>query len=116
MNANEFVKKFGWDRAKEIINGAGDHHRYFIADSISVTYSKYSDCFDSIDALKRLVESHEMVERFGGLDKAKKSLETAYKRFTTKISYSVETDDKTYLTGVFIEDLEQAITDVESCL
>ena len=110
MKANEFVKKFGWNDARVcILNCACPEDRWFMRHGDLVSDQDFDD-------LKRLVESHEMVEKFGGLDKAKKSLEKAYKRFTTKISYSVEIDDKTYLTGVFIEDLEQAIADVESCI
>ena len=98
MKANEFFKAMGINAVRQFLEN----------DNIRTK--------EMSDELKRLVESHELVEKFGGLDKAKKSLEKAYKRFTTKISYSVEIDDKTYLTGVFIEDLEQAIADVESCM
>jgi hypothetical protein len=60
MQANEFVKKFGWDKAKELLakaNGCASiksmgHH--FL----------YSD-------LERLVESYELVQSHGGLSAAK---------------------------------------------
>lgn len=99
MKANEFVKKFGWDRAKEIVNGAGDHHRYFIADGISATYSRYDDCFYSIEDLKRLVESYELINSLGGIEQAK--------------SYAIDAN----ACGAFNDEnkIKQAILDVESC-
>ena len=111
MKANEFVKKFGWDRAKEIVNGAGEHHRYFIADGISVTYSKYGDCFDSVDDLKRLVESWELVESLGGVVKAESNLSSV--RYNLNIGLFHGWDK---LNMQFhAQKLLKAIADVESC-
>ena len=94
MKANEFIQKFGWFRAKQILKYSDDSHRYFIADGISTTYSKYGDGFYSLADLKRLVESHELVENWGGLDDAKFALQLVR----------------------YPERLKQAIADVESCM
>ena len=68
VKANEFVKKFGIEKAKQAV-GFGNKYaengvlrlETFDGDEIDVV----------IDDLKRLVESHELVEECGGLDKAK---------------------------------------------
>ena len=86
MRANEFVKKYGWDEAiKQIKNPTGTH-------GASFDYSFMGD-------LKRLVESHELVDSLGGLDKAKKRC------YPTK-----------HLTMDSFYKLKQAIADMESCL
>ena len=100
MKANEFVKKFGWLRAKQILKYSDDSHRYFIADGISTTYSKYGDGFYSLADLKRLVESHELIR------KDFESVEMAEYEYTVSASYN-----ESYWVRV-----KQAIADVESCL
>jgi hypothetical protein len=101
MKANEFVKKFGWLRAKQILNYADKDHISFLADGISTTYSHYDKNMISLDDLKRLVESYELVESYGGYDLAKEVKNITPLR---KKSYDL------------IEKLKQAIADVESCL
>ena len=97
MKANEFVKKFGWLRAKQILKYSDDSHRYFIADGISTTYSKYGDGFYSLADLKRLVESHGLVKEYGSIVRAKMYAES------------------TYTAPEVVDRLKQAIADVESC-
>ena len=77
MKANEYIKKYGVDCAKEILA----HNQ----DLMNIGFF--------ID-LKRLVESHELVENWGGLDDAKFALQLVR----------------------YPERLKQAIADVESCL
>ena len=77
MKANEFVKKFGWEYAKHILN----------EDSVILVDLDYTH-------LKHLIESHELVENWGGLDDAKFALQL------------VRYPDR----------LKQAIADVESCM
>lgn len=57
MQANEFVKKLGWDDAIALVN----------ASNICGIDKSIVD----IEELKRLVESHELVEKLGGLENAK---------------------------------------------
>ena len=57
MLANEFVKEFGWGKAKECIEFGKNYTDHEIV-------CRYDD-------LKRLVESWELVQEFGGLEGAK---------------------------------------------
>ena len=82
MKANEFIKKFGIFGAKEYLAGAT-----FFDDHLFV--------FTDIDELKRIVESHKLVDNLGGLEEAKNYLS---------------------LSNVRIGGLKQSIKDVESCL
>ncbi len=95
MNAVEFVKKHGWEKAVEVIKNRPPMNsaRYRPSDN------KYSSTLSSGKAvctvqLKRLVDSWELVEFCGGLDLAKKL-------------------DKDLLVENF-EDIQKAIADVES--
>lgn len=85
MKANEFFKKHGWNDTKVMIEspfGLGEYEYLW-------------------DDLKRLVESHELVEKLGGLESAKKELQ----RQSILRWISPET-----------ERLRVAIADVESCM
>ena len=61
MKANEFVKEFGWEYAKHILN----------EDSVILVDLDYK-------RLKRLVESHELVKEHGSLERTKIYAESAY--------------------------------------
>ena len=64
MKASEFVKKFGWERSKKAIEmSAGDFSRAFDIDKGFIIVRR--------GELKRLVDSHELVEKLGGLSGAK---------------------------------------------
>ena len=60
MKANEFVKRFGLERAKQFVNA--DHTAHALV--FATTGVSFID-------LKRLVESWELVEKLGGLENAK---------------------------------------------
>lgn len=83
MKANEFVKKYGWDEAKRVLVDCENQHR-----GLAV-----GGCIVNIASLKRLVESHELVEKLGGLVLAKLYVPDHYKS----------------------DRLKQALADVESC-
>ena len=92
MKANQFVKKFGWDIAKYLA----------YRDKTSVGYlfvERHDVCQDD---LKRLVESYDLVESYGGIKKAKSdtSLPTCF-------------GDNDFFREVT---LKKAIADVEGCL
>lgn len=102
MKATEFVKKFGWDEAKGLI---AKHEKCYMPDVFDmwsdelqdfVLCTKYAS-FDMSD-LKRLVESYELVQSYGGLSKSRKWIE----RTVFKLSDSMIA-------------LKQAIADVEAC-
>lgn len=100
MQANEFVKEHGWDKAKELLakaNGCASiksmgHH--FL----------YSD-------LERLVESWELVESLGGLVKAKTNLSSVEYNLSKSVWFGEDKLEKEN----FASRLRQAIADVESC-
>lgn len=78
MKATEFVKKFGWDSlliAKTLPKL--DRYKYviFYADEIDFSnefLEKHKDYMFESQEIKRLVESHELVEKAGGLMGARK--------------------------------------------
>ena len=96
MRANEFVKKFGWDRAKR---------------EVALIGTIAAMCCDGgfNDDLKRLVESWELVEKLGGLNKSKKVAKKSYDSCSSIIS-----DRTTGFECKWVE-LNKAIKDVESC-
>ena len=127
--AVEFVKKHGWEKSKSILINAHHKATHFYCgwmelvdyfykhknlgwckvDSRTVGWDSDRCCYDVhppvssmfvIDALKRLVESHELVEYIGGIDKAK---EQAYVLTMEVVGFNPTK-------------IEKAIADVESCL
>lgn len=83
--AIEFIKKHGFEYATDVVNENKGKLKIFSTFEMD---------------LKRLVESHELVERLGGLDLAK--AERAFRKIRNILqSYDSE--------------LAQAIADVESC-
>lgn len=91
MKANEFVKKFGWEKSKMAVKKLLP-----MEDGMPV--------FDyNSEDLKRLVESYELVEEEGGIDKVKDTFIFAYKHGAEELTEH----------GKIIK---QAIADVESCL
>jgi len=101
MKANEFVKKHGIPLAEMIINDSPSWAKsYFLGveEYEGSDFSQsYEDCI-SLNCLKRLVESHELVESYGGLSKARNHVE----RTVFKLSCQIIA-------------LKKAIADVESC-
>ena len=108
MNAHEFVKQYGMDRAKNIVNNIPSKYMacYHSLVCYDIKSKKYSDRFkpreDLVNMawLKRIVESHELVEQYGGLGGAKKKLNglCIFRWITPEITA-----------------LERAITDFEAC-
>ena len=94
MKANEFVKKFGWEKAKKIVGGFN-----YNSSNKFITSLKDNSAIH-IDDLKRLVESHELVEKVGGLENAK--------TFDEDSVYCIA-----HLTD--LDSLKKSIADVESC-
>ncbi|MEQ1419479.1 hypothetical protein [Acinetobacter indicus] len=100
MKANEFVKKFGWDRAKREVALIG-------------TIAMMCGDNDFNNDLKRLVESHELVA-IHGFEKSKEIVANAPSddHFYSWTLGSSGVRDKT----VNIGELRKAIADVESCM
>ena len=92
MKANEFFKAMGINAVRQFLEN----------DNIRTK--------EMHDDLKRLVESHELVKSRGGLDAAKHELILLQKHLKNTFGYV------TIITSEKIENLKQAIADVESCM
>lgn len=92
MKANEFVKKFGLDLARRDV--AALESGFIKKEDFSEHYG-----FEILDELKRIVESHELIE------KDFKSVEMAEYEYMVSGDYS----------DIYWVRVKQAITDVESC-
>ncbi|AWV87075.1 hypothetical protein [Acinetobacter radioresistens] len=88
MKATEFVKKFGWERAKREVALIG-------------TIAVITGDRNWLSDLKRLVESHELVKYLGGYERTRARLKMARKNGTT--------------FGADHLRWEKAIADVEAC-
>lgn len=72
---NEFIKRFGWLRAKQILKYAESSHTHFIADGFSCTYTNMPiNGYFSITALADFVNARMVVDSYGGLMFAKEHL------------------------------------------
>ena len=102
MKANKFVKKFGWEEANSFVNWYGGKTSFKFLKVKEQTISVHSgdQPYDfHIDALKRLVESHEIIQKdFGGVEMA---------------------DYEHRISGCYSDPywirVKQAIADVEAC-
>ena len=128
MKANEFVKKFGLDAAKDILKNRrswndkksgrkltdnsfvlkSKTYEYAIGTLYMGNFSDYDENSYRVDEvnlllLKHLVDSHELVELTGGLEMAKSVLD-------------IEINAKHYeYDASKVTQLSKAIADVESC-
>ena len=98
MKANEFVKKHGLAEVKILLTSPS--HGFFFKEDF---YNHYG--FDIYDDLKRLVESHDLVESIGGLDYLKKYID----------EQTGSNSDCPLVEQLFIVKAKAAIADVESC-
>ena len=75
MDATQFIKEHGVEKAREVIDGAPANARYFETYPLRVRYY-ISDIgcnrAISISELKRLVESVDLIDSLGGLELSKK--------------------------------------------
>lgn len=103
MKANEFVKKYGLELSREIVSKRPKWASNVRVSEIIGTWEYTEKVLPSfsIVELKRLVESHELVESYCGLDGSKRFIER---------DQEAEIDD--YVTAK----IKKAIADVESCL
>ena len=121
MKANEFVKKFGLDKARKVLENSPSNaqavdaksSQYYRFNPLQITGMKgmpwnivTSECYYNknghpvgLGDLKRLVESHEFINERGGLEHVKNLIATKLHWF------DVDAIIKT----------NQAIFDVESC-
>ncbi|QHJ82635.1 MAG: hypothetical protein [Caudoviricetes sp.] len=89
MRANDFIKKYGLDRAKKLLS---------ITSKMNMSGLVFASLEDGdnldfeVDELKRLIESHEIIKEMHGREK----------------------DFTDFIWDMSLERLEQAIADVES--
>lgn len=104
MKANEFVKKYGLVKAIEVVKNTPpmNSSRYRIRDNKYSATISTGESVSTID-LKRLVESHELVGSYGGLESSKLTVD--YPNFLN--------DEDVKTTN---HRLSKAIADVESCM
>ena len=101
MKANEFVKKFGWDKTKEVITKFHNNELQSCCFDSGLINGEDKSWWDiCVYDLKRLVESHNLVGRFGGLHMAKADVMDL---------------DGWEKTSPYWMKIQQAIADVESC-
>lgn len=93
MNAQQFIKDHGVEKAREVVEGAPELAEYY--STIDGEYYRIEINAVNLKQLKRLVESVDMLKRFGGIELSKEWI-LEYSSFP----YRVE--------------LEQAIADYES--
>lgn len=104
MKANEFVKKFGWSSLKIAVTLPRFYRcKYVIFYSDEIDFKnefieKHKEYMFETQEVKRLVESHELIESCGGLQSVGE-----------KLTHGM------YESRAVIDRLKQAILDVESC-
>lgn len=101
MKANEFVEKFGLDKTKCVINDfENGKYKDCCLDTGLINNLEKSWWDICVYDLKRLVESHELVESKGGIELSKKEVRQR------SIVRWVDPE---------VERLREAIADVEAC-
>src|SRR5690606_6967170 len=85
MKANEFVKEYGIDIARECLEERPKNWETCHLKLSNFELVKYIPSpldFIDVDDLKRLVESHELVEKQGGLERVKKVIDGKHIGYT----------------------------------
>ena len=103
MKAVEFIKQYGWGEVKRIISNSEPLDSFYNIDLgcyISLTQINYGDRVSLAD-LKQYVDAYELVQKFGGLQKAKSS----WNDFEANREYE--------FYGTNLDELKEAITLVE---
>lgn len=126
MNAVEFVKKYGWEEAKDVPNHVAWCEKSYCTKLKHGCIKNDHDCCVDVDDLKSLVDSYELVESVGGLEIAKKI--TFQKRLRNdkathfiqhsenqKLIQLISRNQKKPESSIEFKKFEQAIADVEKC-
>ena len=69
MNAIQFIKDHGVDKAREVVEGAPELAEYY--STIDGEYYRIEINAVNLKQLKRLVESVDLVKRYGGIAEVK---------------------------------------------
>ena len=119
-NAIQFIKEQGVEKAREVVEGAPDGATHLSNDTRHYVNADFKPLPAHIKEqlpelivlkdLKRLVESLDLVKSYGGIINAKHELILLQKHLNNTFGYV------TIITSEKIENLKQAIADVESCM
>ena len=108
MNATDFIKQHGVDKAREVVSGAPDRATT-VKPSLDFKHFMYGICENAAGAyillseLKHLVESVAIVESLGGIDQAKLYISLNDNQHSIMLIYRMITSDE----------IKQAIADYE---
>ena len=102
MKANEYIKYYGWAHARYISN-KWDQHKSLKVGEYSTTYYRDDEGETNLEEMRRLVESHDLVEVEGGIDEVKHTFSFASKHGVDELTE-------------YGKRLKEAIADVESCV
>lgn len=137
MNAINFIKQHGVEKAREVVDGAPDGVMLFeyIPICSGLSYIKIIDgiryCFNpatnnwfidnfkaeisfQFNDLKRLVESVDLVGKVGAISQAKAQVKQAHEHGYLTMSIHVEINGSMCIGCLYIDTLEKAIADYES--
>lgn len=84
MKPEQFIREFGVDKARHVLSGLPNHYTH-MTDDARMFISEHNNDLDEnirkqlpnlmrLDDLKRLVESLNLVESYGGIESCKQSL------------------------------------------
>lgn len=117
MNAIKFIQQNGVEKARKVIAAYHGTPSYTFKEK---TGRGYSTC-QSVDLseLKRLIESVGLINKLGGVGVAKEKLTYGNSISAMRLSYETtitgrDGTKQNVITGVYLEDLEQAIADYEA--
>ena len=130
MNAIKFIQQHGVDKAREELKKLPNSDVTHMTDDARMFVDENNPLLDEfqrnqikdlicIDDLKRLVESIGLVNKLGGIAIAKEKLAYGNSISAMRLSYETTITNRdgtkqNVITGVYLEDLEQAIADYEA--
>ena len=108
MNATDFMKEHGIERAREVVEGAHELAEYY--STIDGEYYRIELHAVNLRHLKRLVESVDLINANGGLNGTKNTITLFQSSLDLGLYHGVDGVD----AEVEIPRLKQAIADYES--
>lgn len=118
MNANEFVRENGLYAFKHALAQLSFKPKMFLivyqyeCEFVHEIKPNHGNCVFGYDDVKRLVESHELVEKNQGLNGARNVLKLLEASLDIGLYHGIDGVDAT----TEVPKLRQAIADVESCM
>ncbi|HDZ1844696.1 hypothetical protein [Acinetobacter baumannii] len=110
MKPEQFIREYGVEKAREVVEGAPDGHKGYNGVINQYTRGVWFSRDVMLSDLKRLVESVELISLFGSIKIAKDKVKMADFNGFLLVSVPIENG----LADVYIHKVEQAIRDHES--